>query len=425
MRLVLGFLAASLVGPTDTDAPNIAYEIKILEMAGLEWRSTFYPELQPVTRRGVATVWTAAGSMVAKLAARADKVVGAPRMVAFSEASATVYSTKTRSVVAEMARNADGPVNHASYVAFQPRVENATEGYSVKVSGRKLDQGVLARVSIDDRQITAVHTVKLTEAVECKDSACQDKGCDRINVDVHVPEYAQSQVAGEWLIPNDGVLLVSLGAHTVADAKGKAVVRERLAVIAAQTVAMKGPALTAVMPGLTMRANWTPVAPAAALPSIPMPAPSVPSRSLPMGVTAGGVPGELPPLPEDLMPPTALPHSSEPCATPQTKPAAPPVGDPIPTETPEPRRDPASRKAGFVEEPACCEEEGTCCAAATSADARPAPVKAAAARTAPAKATTFTFRIPLKADLIIEVHASARPLPPASAPLPPVIGVTH
>ena len=38
---------------------------------------------------------------------------------------------------------------------------------------------------------------------------------------------------GEWLIPRGEALLVSFGAHTVADKDGKAVVKERLAIIEA------------------------------------------------------------------------------------------------------------------------------------------------------------------------------------------------
>ena len=55
---------------------------------------------------------------------------------------------------------------------------------------------------------------------------------------VQVPEIGRAEIAGEWLIPRDEVLLVGFGPHTVADKDGKAVVRERLAMITASEVAM-------------------------------------------------------------------------------------------------------------------------------------------------------------------------------------------
>ena len=51
---------------------------------------------------------------------------------------------------------------------------------------------------------------------------------------VEVPEIGSQEIAGEWLIPNDGILLVSFGPHTVADKDGKAVIRERLAIVEAE-----------------------------------------------------------------------------------------------------------------------------------------------------------------------------------------------
>jgi len=48
-----------------------------------------------------------------------------------------------------------------------------------------------------------------------------------------------------------------------------------------------------------------------------MPMPAMPSRSLPQPVAADGSPQALPPLPEEISPPSSLPGSSEPCASPQ------------------------------------------------------------------------------------------------------------
>ena len=37
---------------------------------------------------------------------------------------------------------------------------------------------------------------------------------DDVRYFVEVPEIGSQEIAGEWLIPNDGILLVSFGPHT-------------------------------------------------------------------------------------------------------------------------------------------------------------------------------------------------------------------
>ena len=92
-----------------------------------------------------------------------------------------------------------------------------------------------------------------------------------ITCSVQVPEISQAKVEGEWLIPNNGVLIVSLGVKTVADDEGKAVVRERVAVIEANP---------AMMPSATARAAVGAVQPATqAVARLAMP--TVPARSMP------------------------------------------------------------------------------------------------------------------------------------------------
>jgi hypothetical protein len=331
--------------------------------------------------------------------------------MASSQCPVTIDQARTRATAAEMARHDDGSVNHASYVAVPPEPEDAAEGCRVTLSGRKLDQGVLARVAIEDRQVTAVHTVSLPGALKPATGGCdEDRSCGT-GVCVRVQECAEAKVAGEWLIPNDGVLVVSLGAHTVADAQGKAVVRERVALVEARAVEVKPSLAVLCNPDFPKPPEAVPAAfdTGTRAPTIPMPAPAVPSRALPLARKADGTVEPLPPLPEDLSPPTALPGSSEPCATPQVRPTAPPVGDPIPDDVE--KRDPASKRAGFDDETGCCALDGPC----------PAGARTAANPPVDPRARQFTIRIPLRPDLMIEVHGSARPLPFAGAPAPPLV----
>ena len=322
MRSFVVLLAASLVAadrPEGPETAQIGYQVKFLEMSGLGWRSSLYSQLQPVARQGSATVWTSSRETASKLAEKAAEVVAAPRVTSLPQVRSTVFQNRTRKISAEVSREADGPVNHASFVGFVPRIEDATEGYSAEFTGRKLDQGVLATLSLVDRRITAVHSVPLTEVLEAK-AGHEGETKTPIEVTIQIPEYARTAVSGEWLIPKEGVLVVSLGVHTVADSQGKAVVHERLAVVEADEA--EGPQPSRMENGISsldlsrLRLNAR-IGHFGGI-ALPMSSPVLPSHSLPRSLDATGQPVELPPLPEEKTI-TMLPGSSEPCASPQAR----------------------------------------------------------------------------------------------------------
>ncbi len=130
---------------------------------------------------------------------------------------------------------------------------------------------------------------------------------------VQIPEIGHAEIGGEWLIPRDELLLVGFGPHTVADKDGKAVVRERLALITAEEVALPTASTspeTLEMPRSLPRVAVSP--PRLAIPAIP-------SRSLPRGVHADGTPAGLPPLPDEEKADPSPGDSSEPRPSPQSK----------------------------------------------------------------------------------------------------------
>lgn len=318
MRAALGLLAVSLLGadhPSEKGHPPIQYHVKLLEMDGLKWRESLYSRLVPVTRQGGCSVWTAGRDVARPLAERASRVVMSPQVLAQSDAVAHYSQRTTRRVASQLTRHADGPVDHAIAVAYTPDFEDLREGCQLSVSGRKLDQGVLVKLVVEETRISAVHQVKLTERI-VSGTRDGDDSRGKINPQLDVPEVVTSALEGEWLIPHDGVLVASLGAHTLDDGQGKAVVRERLLMIEARPA----PARTALELQQSMGRAFTFTLPArsAAIPMpLPMPVPAMPSRSLPQGRTADGTPVPLPPLPEAKVP-SSLPGTSEPCATPQT-----------------------------------------------------------------------------------------------------------
>ena len=196
-----------------------------------------------------------------------------------------------------------------------------------------------------------------------------------------MPEVVRGSVEGEWLIPNDEVLILSLGTFTTADGSGKAVVRERLAILEANTPSgtdTNGPIRTSAT--MTMAGSAT--RPPSTLPTLPMPTPLAPSRSLPQGTDADGTPVALPPLPAEPPVPSTMPGSSEPAASPQARPQA-----------QEPSRDDeASRTA--LEVQVGLKESSALHWASWS------PFK------------PLSFRIPLSGEAVIEVEAKFVPKPP-------------
>lgn len=401
MRILIGLLALALLGadapPTTSPVPRlqqIVYELRVVELTTVDWRADVFEKLQSVTRQGNATVWTAPREVGERIVRKSTstpggRVLATPKVIASPDTPAHVTAGSSRNFVTGVARMADGPVNHASTVAWVPKVEHAREGLATTLRGRQLDQGILTQMVLTDTRVGSVHSVSLTEVQEPAKDDEKGKRWDKMGVRIEVPEVSRSEVVGEWLIPNDGVLVVSLGTQTVAEKDGKAGVRERVAIIEARTAdnrisgfapsptpARMASMLEGQLTGYAVVAPVVPNAPAGISVPVPMPVlnpsavpmPSVPSRTLPQPLNAHGAPVELPPLPDEHhRPPTTMPDSSEPCATPQTR-NHPPRPEPVP-EAPSTMRHAAppidldSTRAGLattdgpVLDADCCEEK--------------------------------------------------------------------
>ena len=305
----LGLLALALLGtegPAQPVAPEVTYQLHVYEMKGVGWREDVYRRLQPVTRQGNSTLWTTDRTTMRELGKLAETAKMAPKMTALAGTPAHVvlYGTPPNGCTFQelQAQRLHEPVMRTSFDKGGSNPAPERPRFAATFTGRKLDQGVLVKLVLEETRFLAVHSVAL----------------DDDNAPLAVPEVATSDLIGEWLIPNDGALVISLGAHTVADDDGKAVVRERLVVLEAQ------PAADAHMRAVTFSRSEGPLARPRALvaPAPVMPAPAAPSRSLPQARLADGTAIDLPPLPpDDHVTPTSLPNSSEPCASPQTRPA--------------------------------------------------------------------------------------------------------
>lgn len=349
MGVALGWMALALAvvgGAPDAGQGGvpIRYSVRFVEVEGLGWRDTALARMTPVTRQGAATVWTAPSDVAKRLISCAAKspsarVTEVPKVTAFSGATAHITTrASTRQFVTQVAWDRDQGTGEA-------RSESVRTGWAVTMAGRKLDQGILVQMVLQDTQILAVHRVALSgkpaptdpaakkasydplktgaDAAPCCSSATGGSCCavsEAPKAAVEVPEIGSQEVAGEWVIPKDGVLLVSFGPHTVADKDGKAVIRERLAIVEADeaaapigaTVPHQAPwgspvyRVVPVLPAPTaMAAAPAMASPSAAPAPIAVPAapaaamPPMPSRSIPQGYHADGKAAELPPLPPD------------------------------------------------------------------------------------------------------------------------------
>ncbi len=342
--LVALALVSSGGAAAEPAAEGVTYQVKVLTVEGTRWRAAGYHRMHPVARQGTTTVWTADRALADSLARQAKATSATPRTQA--GASSTVEQKQDHYYVRHLDRISDGPVNQATAVAFVPEVGTLVEGFQATVSGRRLDQGVLASVNLSDSHIVRVESVTMTESIQGRsDLACaapedgsKAAECDvekegtRVASQVQIPEVAAGRVEGEWLVPNDSVLLVSLGIHTSADAKGMAVTQERLAIVDFGALPIRPITTADLLPVPT--ADGQPAMLPTALPFVAagepapiavanLPQATPPSRSLPRSIDVDGKVVELPPLPEavasaDL---NQIPPGS-PLASPQMRPRA-------------------------------------------------------------------------------------------------------
>jgi len=395
MGFALGWIALALAGvgaapPAERGQEQIAYTVRFVETEGVGWREAVFTRLKPVTRQGGATVWTLSQDATNRLLEDvlrnpAARVLQAPRVTSIGGAPVTVFSRRNQQLVTQVAWNGDE-------AAPEGASEDVRVGWHTTMVGRKLDQGILVKLVFEDTAIRAIHQVRLNPPSELKcpaasasekprrnpndsdglnlferllspdfpsadnskKSAQKEEGgnektacCQAAKGDctdhevrevaIDVPEIGSQEVLGEWLIPRGEFLLVSFGAHTVADKDGKAVVKERLAIVGAEEASEANAVHRPAVGGLPV----IPFLPAP-ISKIPMPAPPAPSRSFPQGSHPDGTPADLPPLPADETDADSTEsESAAPMPSPQTK---------KPQQV-KPATDPGANKAAFAPPP--------------------------------------------------------------------------
>lgn len=320
--------------PTPAAAPAalVASEVRFLEMTGLDWRAQIQPQMERITAQGSATVWTTSRENAQKIAQAASRVLTAPRVTALSNVQAFISTASHQTYVAHL--KAVPVVEGNPVTGFQPMIDSVRDGLKVQIAGRTLDQGTLLKVALDDSHLIAMHTVAGKKpAADC----CAEEAKPGVGV-CQVPEVARCQVNGEWLVPPQGALVISLGARTVKGAQDKAVIQERVVVIETKAVASPGVAFIGSGPHIFTKLNDPALGrvvfqdepahtsatvtqqPPPALPTLPKAdLPRLPSRTLPHGTTADGKPLQ-PNVPDDAIEITSSETGGEVRATPQSHP---------------------------------------------------------------------------------------------------------
>jgi len=154
--------------------------------------------------------------------------------------------------VANLKRVSDGPPNEGTSIAFIPEVSEVHDGVRVNVLSSRLKGTVLsAKVTIEQNQLLSFITTRYTESVKSQSKEKADEavvktslldrlrpehaGSTSISGTINIPQMASSRIEGEWLIPSEGALLISMGPRSRHD-KGllQSSYEERLVAITAR-----------------------------------------------------------------------------------------------------------------------------------------------------------------------------------------------
>lgn len=304
--LVLAFFAASpprpipAAAPTAPDrAPTPAFSCKagIVSSANFDLRKTLLADSPPIASHGAMTVWIADKSSVAALRKSAVEMFDFPVFqIAYGQEGKV--STSGRKPLA----------NPAAAGAQGDRV---AESADLMVRGKPLDQGVLVHLAYQENHIVTIHKTSHVDKMDKSSAAAPHSGA----APMEVAESARAEIAGEWLIPPEKALVVSLGMHTVWEGGSPRLIERSLIVAAMESQTIAPPReestvwLFPIMSSQGVSAGLAPAAP----PSRTLPgADPHPERSVfePAPIAASSLPSpqmiaSLPPLPPTASAPLA------------------------------------------------------------------------------------------------------------------------
>ncbi len=239
----------------------IEYEIRQVTTNDSEWRGKFDPFLTPIARQGGTAVWSADAVTTLELLNfwqihPSCVIFDAPRIVTPAEGEVHFEHGEVVSYVAHLERVADGPVNKATKLAFKPHVDKINTGIRARLSSGTLDdQGLRAHLLIDRDRIMSFQTSTYSETVTGTKLAHSNPA--KLNATIQIPVVDSAKVDGEWVIPKEGALIVSLG-----------------------TSRSKGKLIREIMPEELVVIRYRPAPGQSPTPIVPVQTTAVPKRSL-------------------------------------------------------------------------------------------------------------------------------------------------
>ncbi|SIO58389.1 hypothetical protein SAMN05444166_5661 [Singulisphaera sp. GP187] len=243
--------ARRIEGAAAATGPTISYEVRYVTMTDLDWRGKFDPKLIPVARQGGAAVWAADSATLAEWLnfCQADsrcRIVQAPKVTTPAGGEVSLTHGEVIHYVAHLERVADGPINKASKLAFKPEIAQVHNGIRTRLSsGRIEEQGLRARFLIENDRLVSFQASQYREMVNpLEESPVEPQGLFASGVNrlaqphaaslaatIQYPVVDSARVDGEWLIPTEGALIVSLGSSLKKGKVLKEIRNEELVVI--------------------------------------------------------------------------------------------------------------------------------------------------------------------------------------------------
>ena len=180
-------------------------------------------------------------------------------MIANIGAPARMTNETSHKYVANLRRVSDGPPNEGTHIAFVPEIDEVHDGVrvnvlssrlngadSVRQGGRRAEPSALVHHDQVHREASnPCPTEKRDEGVvktSLIDRLRPDHdGLTAINGTFNVPEMLSSRIEGEWLIPSEGALLVSMGPSFRRDKGLRGGYQERLIAITASPTTDRRP----------------------------------------------------------------------------------------------------------------------------------------------------------------------------------------
>ena len=240
--------AAATLASTAPPVPHVMFEIRDLTATSPEWRGRMMAGLKPVARDEGVCVWTIEPETMRRLLNEPGvKVQQAPRLFARLGDDVRMSNEDEQHYVAHLDRVSDGPPNEGTRIAFQPVVEKIHDGVRVEVSKTQLkDSGFFAHVLVRQNKLLGFLTAGYTESVAPTEtdpgvvkasflSKLKPEGPEKASITgtIQVPEVASRRIEGDWRIPSEGALLVSMGPHSLGSKLGKKHYEERLILLSA------------------------------------------------------------------------------------------------------------------------------------------------------------------------------------------------